>query len=166
MQRIHLQLDQLVVNPAINPRHASDDDVGDLVAQIKANGYTDAILVRPLGNADNAFQFELIDGSRRNRAQGESIAAGVKELHRAQQRRMEGRERLGRMRRDAANLLAQSLKLEEQIEETFIAETETAIAILNATQSTATADAEAVSGMVNAEKTRMLVDNTIEHHSV
>jgi hypothetical protein len=43
MERILISLSQLVVNAAINPRHASDDDVSDLVAQIQSNGFTDAL---------------------------------------------------------------------------------------------------------------------------
>jgi ParB family chromosome partitioning protein len=65
MQRIHVQLDQLVINPAINPRHAADEDVSDLVATIGANGFSDALLVRAVSDG---FIFEVIDGSRRMRA--------------------------------------------------------------------------------------------------
>lgn len=32
MERLSLHLDQLVINPDINPRHASDAEVGDLDA--------------------------------------------------------------------------------------------------------------------------------------
>lgn len=51
MERLSLHLDQLVINPDINPRHASDAEVGDLVAQIRANGFTDPLWVRPLSQA-------------------------------------------------------------------------------------------------------------------
>lgn len=81
MERITLHIDQLVINPDINPRHASDDDVSDLVAQIHANGFTDAIWVRPVSEGFAARArllaskapagepiFEVIDGSRRLRA--------------------------------------------------------------------------------------------------
>lgn len=66
MNRLEIALDKLVINPAINPRHASDDDVSDLVAQIRANGFTDPLWVRPA--PDGSGCFEVIDGSRRLRA--------------------------------------------------------------------------------------------------
>lgn len=78
MERLSLHLDQLVINPDINPRHASDAEVGDLVAQIRANGFTDPLWVRPLsqacadaqglGNIGITDLYEVIDGSRRLRA--------------------------------------------------------------------------------------------------
>lgn len=72
MKRLSLRLDQLAVNPAINPRHGQNDDVSDLVAQIRANGFSDAIWVRPAptkGKAKKGSEtYEVIDGSRRLRA--------------------------------------------------------------------------------------------------
>jgi ParB/RepB/Spo0J family partition protein len=65
MERILISLAQLILNPAINPRHASDDDVSDLVARIQSNGFTDALWVRW---AADGLTFEIIDGSRRYRA--------------------------------------------------------------------------------------------------
>jgi ParB family transcriptional regulator, chromosome partitioning protein len=62
MQRMTVSLDQLIINPAINPRHVSDVDVKDLVAQISTNGFTDALWVRKVADG---FSFEIIDGSRR-----------------------------------------------------------------------------------------------------
>jgi ParB family chromosome partitioning protein len=90
MDRIKLLIDQLVINPDINPRHASDDGVSDLVAQIRANGFSDAIWVRPLSDGFrqraaamvSSFDqmerhvFEVIDGSRRLRALRQLLAAG------------------------------------------------------------------------------------------
>jgi ParB/RepB/Spo0J family partition protein len=66
MQRFTVKIHQLVVNASINPRHATDDDVSDLVAQIRSNGFTDALWVRATG--DGGETFEVIDGSRRLRA--------------------------------------------------------------------------------------------------
>lgn len=88
MKRITLHINQLVINPDINPRHASDDDVSDLVAQIRANGYSDAIWVRPLSEgfrarakalvadhpAKSGDLYEVLDGSRRRRALLEAMA--------------------------------------------------------------------------------------------
>lgn len=81
MERITLHIDQLVINPDINPRHATDDGVSDLVAQIKANGFSDALWVRPVSKSfekrarllnpstrTGEQLFEVIDGSRRLRA--------------------------------------------------------------------------------------------------
>ena len=67
MERRTIPLAQLIVNPAINPRHASDDDVSDLVAQIEANGFTDALWVREV-HGTGGMTYEIIDGSRRFRA--------------------------------------------------------------------------------------------------
>lgn len=66
MERIHVHLDQLTVNPAINPRQ-QDADVSDIVASIRANGFTTPLVVRRRNNADG-FDFEVIDGSRRLKA--------------------------------------------------------------------------------------------------
>lgn len=86
MKRITVHINQLVINPDINPRHASDDDVSDLVAQIRANGYSDAIWVRPLSEgfrakalvadhpAKSGDLYEVLDGSRRRRALLEAMA--------------------------------------------------------------------------------------------
>ena len=63
MQRIHVQLDQLVYNSAINPRHASDNDVSDLVPVIRTKGFRDALWVRE--SKSNDGKYEVIDGSRR-----------------------------------------------------------------------------------------------------
>jgi ParB/RepB/Spo0J family partition protein len=68
MDRKLIPLDQLTINPEINPRHASDDDVSDLVAQIRANGFSDALWVRPGGDVTGDAIYEVIDGSRRLRA--------------------------------------------------------------------------------------------------
>lgn len=92
MERITLHIDQIVINPDINPRHASDDDVSDLVAQIRANGFSDAIWVRPLSDGFKARAmalpqaigceqlgksvYEVIDGSRRIRALRHLIQSG------------------------------------------------------------------------------------------
>ena len=64
MERLYVDLDQLIVNPAINPRHASDEGVGDLIATIKANGFSDALLVRRTPENQDSLRFEVIDGSR------------------------------------------------------------------------------------------------------
>jgi ParB/RepB/Spo0J family partition protein len=79
MKRIEVPIVQLIVNPAINPRHGVDDDVSDLVAQIRANGFSDALWVRlaPSKPAKGKGKgkpkkspslYEVIDGSRRLRA--------------------------------------------------------------------------------------------------
>lgn len=89
MERITLHIDQLVINPDINPRHATDDDVSDLVAQISANGFADALWVRPVSKSfekrarllnpstpKGEQLFEVIDGSRRLRAVRQILEGG------------------------------------------------------------------------------------------
>lgn len=68
MDRILVSLNQLVINPAINPRHDKDGDVADLVAAISSQGFTDPLWVRPQGDVTGATVYEVIDGKRRRTA--------------------------------------------------------------------------------------------------
>lgn len=77
MKRIELRLDQLVVNPAINPRHGDKGDVSGLIAQIRSRGFADPLWVRPARAKGKTKlkkgpeKYEVIDGSRRLRALAE-----------------------------------------------------------------------------------------------
>jgi ParB/RepB/Spo0J family partition protein len=65
MQRANLTLDQLVINPNINPRHETDNNVDGLVASIMTLGFTDPPWVYPIAGTNT---YGVIDGKRRRMA--------------------------------------------------------------------------------------------------
>ncbi len=66
MQRIFVKREHLILNPAINPRHASDDDVTVLVSIIRDKGFKEALWVRQQPGQHDFY--EVINGGRRKRA--------------------------------------------------------------------------------------------------
>jgi ParB/RepB/Spo0J family partition protein len=66
MQRIFVKREHLILNPAINPRHASDDDVTVLVSIIRDKGFKEALWVRQQQGQPDFY--EVINGGRRKRA--------------------------------------------------------------------------------------------------
>lgn len=77
MHRTAVTLDCLVINPAINPRSAVAE-IADIKAQIRENGFSDALWVRLIGDGTELpLTYEIIDGSRRFRALQELQAEGA-----------------------------------------------------------------------------------------